>query len=111
MPRQSDYRFTFKSASGVTFDVLAFDLEEALSETFVLEVELSSVNPAVDFSEILDQNALLTILRNDEPVRYVHGIVSTFEQGETGFRRTRYHAVIEASGAIVVTISAKMRSS
>ena len=95
MPRQSDYRFTFKSASGVTFDVLEFDLEEALSETFVLEVELSSVNPAVDFSEILDQNALLTILRNDEPVRYVHGIVSTFEQGETGFRRTRYHAVIE----------------
>ncbi|WP_350582504.1 type VI secretion system tip protein TssI/VgrG, partial [Pseudomonas sp. HY2-MNA-CIBAN-0224] len=29
------------------------------------------------------------------PVRYVHGLVSLFRQGDTGFRRTRYHAVIE----------------
>jgi len=28
-------------------------------------------------------------------VRYVHGLVSLFQQGDTGFRRTRYTAVVE----------------
>ncbi|EZI22900.1 type VI secretion system tip protein TssI/VgrG, partial [Pseudomonas extremaustralis] len=31
----------------------------------------------------------------DTPVRYVHGLVSLFQQGDTGFRRTRYTAVVE----------------
>ncbi|TLP52262.1 MULTISPECIES: contractile injection system protein, VgrG/Pvc8 family, partial [Pseudomonas] len=29
------------------------------------------------------------------PVRHVHGLVSRFSQGESGFHRTYYHAVIE----------------
>ncbi|MGO4332960.1 contractile injection system protein, VgrG/Pvc8 family [Cupriavidus sp. M-11] len=28
-------------------------------------------------------------------MRHVHGLVSSFEQGDTGFRRTRYRAVVE----------------
>ena len=44
---------------------------------------------------MLDQPAQLTIWRADQPVRYVHGVVSDFEQGDTGFRRTRYRAVVE----------------
>ncbi|MCG7324075.1 contractile injection system protein, VgrG/Pvc8 family [Achromobacter sp. ACRQX] len=31
----------------------------------------------------------------DTPVRYVHGAISYFVQRETGFRRTRYSAVVE----------------
>ncbi|MQT55723.1 contractile injection system protein, VgrG/Pvc8 family, partial [Pseudomonas sp. FSL R10-2398] len=43
----------------------------------------------------LDLGALFTVWRGDTPVRYVHGLVSLFRQGDTGFRRTRYHAVVE----------------
>jgi type VI secretion system secreted protein VgrG len=95
MPRQSDLRFTFEPESGLPFDVMEFDFDEALSETFSLRLELSSSDPAVDFGKVLDQPALFTLWRGETPVRYIHGLVSSFEQGETGFRRTRYHAVVE----------------
>ncbi|MDR0277593.1 MAG: type VI secretion system tip protein VgrG [Paucimonas sp.] len=91
---QSDLRFTFTAATGV-FEVVEFHLSEGLSETFRLEVDLSSTDPAVEFGKILDRPALFTIWQGDQPVRYVHGSVSTFQQGETGFRRTRYRAVVE----------------
>jgi type VI secretion system secreted protein VgrG len=95
MPRQSDLRFTFEPASGAAFDVVKFILKEALSETFKLELDLSSSDLAVDFGSMLDQPALFTIRRGENPVRYVHGLVSSFEQGETGFRRAIYRAVVE----------------
>ncbi|MDR0277953.1 MAG: type VI secretion system tip protein VgrG [Paucimonas sp.] len=94
MPAQSDLRFTFTAATGV-FEVVEFHLSEGLSETFRLEVDLSSTDPAVKFGEILDRPALFTIWQGDQAVRYVHGSISTFQQGETGFRRTRYRAVVE----------------
>ncbi|MEN4923167.1 contractile injection system protein, VgrG/Pvc8 family, partial [Achromobacter spanius] len=87
MPRSSDVRFTFSPAvAGVDFDVVEFTLDEALSDTFLLRVELSSFDPSVDFGALLDQPALFTIWRGEEPVRHVHGIVTGFEQGDTGFR-------------------------
>jgi type VI secretion system secreted protein VgrG len=97
MPRQSDQRFTFEPASGVPFDVREFRLTEALSETFTLQLELSSSDPAIDFGKVLDQPALFTIWRDGAPVRYVHGIATAFEQGKTGFRRTVYHVTVEAA--------------
>ena len=96
MPRLSDVRFTFApAAEGVDFDVIEFWLDEALSQTFLLRVELSSFDAAVDFGALLDRPAVFAIWRGDVPVRYVHGIVTGFEQGDTGFRRTRYRAVVE----------------
>ncbi|MBN3856038.1 type VI secretion system tip protein VgrG [Paraburkholderia sp. Ac-20340] len=95
MPRQSDVRFTFEMCTArVPFEVVEFELVEGLSESFKLTVELSSQNPAVDFQKVLDQPATLTIWRGETPVRYVNGVVSLFEQGATGFRRTRYRVVI-----------------
>ena len=94
MPVQSNLRFTF-SAGPDSFEVVEFHLTEGLSETFRLEVDLSCNNPAVDFGQVLDRPALLTLWQGSQPVRYVHGSVSSFQQGETGFRRTRYRAVVE----------------
>ncbi len=94
MPVQSDLRFTF-SAGKDDFEVVEFHLKEGLSETFRLDVDLSCTNPAVDFAEILDRPALFTLWQGEQPVRYVHGSVSSFQQGDTGFRRTRYRAVVE----------------
>jgi len=96
MPVASELRFEFSiQASGVAFDVVAFSLEEALSENFRLTVDLSSFEAAVDFAVVLDQPALFTLWQGGQAVRHVHGLVSTFEQGTTGFRRTRYRAMVE----------------
>ncbi|WP_236217558.1 type VI secretion system Vgr family protein [Pseudomonas rhodesiae] len=95
MPRQSDLRFTFAPLKGDAFDVVSFTLEEELSRSFKLELELASHNAAIDFNRVLDLAGLFTIWRGETPVRYVHGLVSLFTQGDTGFRRTRYTAVVE----------------
>ncbi|MDN7632321.1 type VI secretion system Vgr family protein [Burkholderia cepacia] len=91
---QSALRFTF-TAGDELFEVVEFTLHEGLSETFLLQVELASANPAIDFGEVLDRNGLLTIWQGGQPVRYVHGAISSFVQRDTGFRRTRYSAVVE----------------
>ncbi|WP_458372082.1 type VI secretion system Vgr family protein [Pseudomonas lactis] len=95
MPRQSDLRFTFEPLKGDAFDVVSFTLEEGLSQPFKLYLELASHNAAIDFNNVLDLAGLFTIWRGEMPVRYVHGLVSLFTQGDTGFHRTRYTAVIE----------------
>ena len=95
MPRQCDLRFTFAPLKGDAFDGVSFSLEEGLSQQFKLELELASHNAAIDFNNVLDLAGLFTIWRDETPVRYVHGLVSLFTQGDTGFRRTRYTAVIE----------------
>lgn len=95
MPRQSDLRFTFEPLKGDPFEAVSFTLQEGLSQPFKLELELASHNAAIDFNRVLDLAGLFTIWRGKTPVRYVHGLVSLFTQGDTGFRRTRYSAVVE----------------
>jgi len=101
---QSDIRYTFevtpKSAEGEEIsspqlDVISFKLEEALNEGFCLEAELISHDSDIDFDTVIDQPAVFTIYQQGTPVRYVHGLLSCFEMGETGFRRTRYRAIVE----------------
>ncbi|WP_286897872.1 type VI secretion system Vgr family protein [Achromobacter sp. UBA2119] len=94
MPTQSHLRFTF-AVGDKLFEVVKFSLTEGLSEPFKLEVDLASTNAAIDFGSVLDRASLLTIWHGEIPVRYVHGAVSAFVQHETGFRRTRYSAVVE----------------
>ena len=96
MYRQSDLSFSFQPlASKVGFEVVSFTLDEAVSTPFQLSLELVSYEDTVDFGHILDKPALFTIWGRERPLRHVHGLVSTFTQGETGFCRTRYRAVVE----------------
>ncbi|WP_049097571.1 contractile injection system protein, VgrG/Pvc8 family, partial [Burkholderia cepacia] len=94
MSTKSGLHFTF-AAGDESLEVVEFTLREGLSETFLLQVELASANAAIDFGQVLDHSGLLTIWQDGQPVRYVHGTVSSFVQGDTGFRRTRYSAVVE----------------
>ncbi|MND80745.1 Phage-related baseplate assembly protein [compost metagenome] len=94
MAVQSDLRFTFTAGTD-DFDVVEFHLVEGLSETFRLDVHLSCANPAIDFGQVLDCPGLLTIWQGGQPVRHLHGSVTAFQQGDTGFRRTRYRAIVE----------------
>ncbi|MCI0912693.1 type VI secretion system Vgr family protein [Pseudomonas putida] len=96
MSSQSDLRYTFEPLVGDgEFDVVSFTLKEELSQPFTLTLELVSFEHAVDFGHLLDKPVLFTIWRDERPVRYVHGLVSSFTQGETGFHRTRYKALVE----------------
>ncbi len=96
MPSQSDLRFTFQPLAGQTdFEVVSFELDEVISSPFQLKLELISFEDEVDFGQLLDKPVLFTIWRGERPLRYVHGLVSSFSQGETGFYRTRYRALVE----------------
>jgi len=94
IPIQSDLRFTF-AIGDESFEVIEFALQEGGSETFLLEVDLASANPPIDFGAVLDRATLLTLWHGDTPVPYVHGAVSAFAQRDTGFRRSRYSAIVE----------------
>ncbi len=52
--------------------------------------------PAVaEVKQVLDQPGTFTLWQDGRPARYVHGIVSHFTQGSSGFRRTRYELLLE----------------
>ena len=100
---QTDIRFTFELAyprdteetPEIKLDVLSFTFEESLNEAFLLDVELVSHDAAIDFNALIDKPVLFTIWKNDVAMRRIHGLVSNFEQGETGHQRTHYHAIVE----------------
>lgn len=97
MASQSDLRYSFQPllAGGASFEVVSFTLDEALSTPFALHLELISFSHDVDFGKLLDKPVLFTVWRGEQPVRYVHGLVSSFSQDESGFHRTRYRALVE----------------
>ncbi|MBF8720370.1 type VI secretion system Vgr family protein [Pseudomonas guariconensis] len=96
MPSQSDLHFSFQPLVGsATFEVVSFTLDEGLSTPFELHLELVSTEDDVDFGQLLDQPVLFTLWRGRQAVRHVHGLVSAFSQGDSGFHRTRYQALVE----------------
>ncbi|MCU6243951.1 type VI secretion system tip protein VgrG [Enterobacter asburiae] len=80
--------------SASTFAVVEFELKEALNAPFALSLKLASPQPGIDFGDVLDQPCELMVWYNGELQRRVSGIVSHFAQGDTGFRRTRYEAIV-----------------
>ncbi|OKO99431.1 type VI secretion system tip protein VgrG [Xenorhabdus eapokensis] len=77
-----------------TFVVTDFSLTEHFSRPFALEVGLASADPAIGFPLVLDRTATLTILQNGIEQRSVTGIVTRFEQGNTGLHQTTYRMSI-----------------
>ncbi|WP_139354163.1 hypothetical protein, partial [Pseudomonas aeruginosa] len=58
--RQRDLKFTFVVGEGnLAFDVVEFELEEALCEPFRLNLKLASDKNAIDFKQVLDQPGTL----------------------------------------------------
>ena len=95
MAVQSDYRYTLDAGEKHTFDVISFKLTEGLSEPFRLELMLSSFDPNISFSALMDQSVTFTFWQGEQSVRYLNGIVTSFGLGKTGFVRTHYQMVVE----------------
>ncbi len=73
--------------------VLEFHGSEALSQQFSFSLDLACRQSNLDFSQIIGQSGLLTITRAGQS-RYVHGIVSQFQQQQRGSQYTLYDAVL-----------------
>ncbi|MBN6067644.1 type VI secretion system tip protein VgrG, partial [Aggregatibacter actinomycetemcomitans] len=76
MPTQSNYRYTLDTGEKHHFDVVSFKLSEGLSEPFRLELMLSSIDPNVPFSALMDKPVTFTFRQGDKAVRYLNGIVT-----------------------------------
>lgn len=77
-----------------TFDVVEFNLDEALSELFTLTLSLSSRNANIDLQEQLLQKAQLIVYSDGQKQRIINGIVEKAECGDSGFKRTYYTFVV-----------------
>ena len=96
MPLSTGLRFTARLGDlpAFTFAVVDFELEEAFNAPFELILRLASHQPDIDFGAVLDKPCELDIWYDGQLQRRVSGIVGRFEQGDTGFQRTRYEARI-----------------
>ena len=88
------FTVTFGDLPASTFAVVDFELREALNAPFSLSINLASPQPGIAFGTILDQTCELQVWYDGILQRRISGIVSRFTQGDTGFRRTRYHAEV-----------------
>lgn len=77
-----------------TFDVTEFHLQEGLSELFTLSLTVVSHSDDIDMQSQLLQTAVLTITSDGDPLRIITGVVSSAEQGDSGFRRTFYYLTV-----------------
>ena len=92
MPQTTGLQFTVRLGQlpDDTFAVVDFELNEGLSRTFTLDLNLASSFDGLDAADVLDQSAELSIWQDGQLQRRVRGIVRAFERGDTGHRRTRY---------------------
>ncbi len=89
-------RFLFEvSGCDEELHVIRFKGREALSRLFRVELELAAEDAELDFEQFVGKAGVLTLLEEEEEPRYFHGVVSRFEQWETGIRLTTYHVTLE----------------
>ncbi len=96
MDTPPDITFHLSLVGLVGLEVVRFELKEGLCQPFRLDIELASHDDNLGAAGLLDCTALFSIAQQGRSQRQLGGIVTAFEQGTSGFRRTRYHAVVES---------------
>ena len=77
---QPYYKIHFAELEEDVAGVVSFESEEEISGLFEYRIILVSMDPKIDSSKILNNNATFTLIRPDQSTRQVHGIISRFEQ-------------------------------
>ncbi|MBI3597295.1 MAG: type VI secretion system tip protein VgrG [Nitrospirae bacterium] len=90
---EADYTFKAGSYTGDKLRVVRFFGSEGVSELFRFSVDLASTDGAVDFEKVVGEPALLTI-HGEKGKRYVHGLISLFEQVGKDGKWTLYRAEV-----------------
>ena len=93
------HAFSCSALEGDTFEVAEFSGREAISQTFEFEIELVSRDEAVDFEDVINKPATLSIARGDDEASDIHGIVVDFIQsyeieGFDGYKQYLYRVVL-----------------
>jgi type VI secretion system secreted protein VgrG len=91
---RSRFLFTSQALDEETFEVVRFRGSEGVSRLYEFDITLVSEDPEVDFRSVLRNPATLTILRQDEDPRIVHGMVFQFEQLHEDAHRIFYRAIL-----------------
>jgi type VI secretion system secreted protein VgrG len=82
-PRESyKARYFFETAAldPDTLQVVDFIGQEEISQPFRFDLNLVSEDPEIDFADVMNKPATLTMMREDEPMK-IHGLISDFQQG------------------------------
>ncbi len=98
------------------FAVVSFHLNQSLSSLFSLDLSLVSQQfLSLEFQQILDKMAYLTIWQGDDVQRRVKGVVTWFELGENDKNQKlysrRYARRCGAQGCARTSVSSRMRTS
>lgn len=97
--KADEERFFFNVAESTeTFQLVRMSGFETLSTAFEFSLELVSENPDIELIDLLNSSAVIKLLDQscdeNEHTRYIHGIISSAELGESGVRQTTYHLTL-----------------
>lgn len=97
--KADEERFFFNIAEqDNTFQLVRMSGFETLSTAFEISLEVVSENPEIDLVSLLNRSAVVKLLDQscdeNEHTRYIHGIISTAELGETGVKQTTYYITL-----------------
>jgi type VI secretion system secreted protein VgrG len=89
-------RFFFDvSSADEELRVVSFGATEGISQLFSVDLELVVEDNELDFEQFIGQAGVLTVQEyDDEEPRYFYGIISRFEQGDSGLHFTTYNATL-----------------
>ncbi|MGV8004192.1 type VI secretion system tip protein TssI/VgrG [Photorhabdus temperata subsp. temperata] len=85
---------TIGNLAPMTFAVVNFTLDEALSSLFTLSLTLAAPRSDIDTDTLLLQTAQFTVTRDDNPQREVKGLVESAVVGTTNRHQTLYHLTV-----------------
>ncbi|MGB3543182.1 type VI secretion system tip protein TssI/VgrG [Rubrivirga sp.] len=93
------HEFTCSALEDDTFQVAEFNGRESISQTFEFEVDLVSRDEAIDFEDVINKPATLSIARGGDEASEINGIVVDFVQsyeveGFDGYKRYLYRVVL-----------------
>ncbi|MBN6065329.1 type VI secretion system tip protein VgrG [Aggregatibacter actinomycetemcomitans] len=95
-PSGLQFTLAVNGLSPTTFAVIDFQYTSRYNDLFYLDVSASSANAELDPEAILDNVATLSIWQDGELIQTLSGMVSSFEEGDSGFRLTHYRLQITA---------------
>ncbi|MQL49435.1 type VI secretion system tip protein VgrG [Photorhabdus khanii] len=85
---------TIGNLAPMTFTVVNFTLDEALSSLFTLSLTLAAPRSDIDTDTLLLQTAQFTVTRDESPQREVKGLVESAVIGTTNRHQTLYHLTV-----------------
>lgn len=87
------YFFETSALSPDTLQVVDFAGQDDISQIFRFDLNLVSKEADIDFADLVNKPATLTMMRGDEPVK-IHGLIADFQQGSRTADWVAYRATL-----------------